>query len=173
MIGYAGRIGLANALDAGVLSLAHSADRRWRFVVLGDGPYAASLRRRVEEAESVIAGSRILLLQREVPAPTVARALAIAHRHGVLTVLNPAPAASLSRRLLGRVGILVVNETEAELVLGLLAATPDITVEEMRAALATRGHAFGYGTLQRFFIRHRITRKKRARTPASRTARTS
>jgi transposase len=64
-------------------------------------------------------------------------------------------------------------EAQAELVLGLLAATPDITVEEMRAALATRGHAFGYGTLQRFFIRHRITRKKRPRTPASRTARTS
>ena len=50
LIGYAGRVGLANALDAGVLSLAHSADRRWRFVVLGDGPYAASLRQRVDEA---------------------------------------------------------------------------------------------------------------------------
>ena len=60
-------------------------------------------------------------------------------------------------------------EAQAELVLGLLAATPDITVEEMRAALATRGHAFGYGTLQRFFARRRITRKKRPRTPASRT----
>ena len=64
-------------------------------------------------------------------------------------------------------------EAQAELVLGLLAATPDITVEEMRAALVTRGHAFGYGTLQRFFIRHRITRKKRPRTPASRSAQTS
>ena len=27
---------------------------------------------------------------------------------------------------------------------------PDITVKELRAALAARGHAFGYGTLQRF-----------------------
>ena len=59
-------------------------------------------------------------------------------------------------------------EAQAELVLGLLAETPDITVEELRAALATRGHAFGYGTLQRFFARRRITRKKRPRTPASR-----
>jgi hypothetical protein len=31
-------------------------------------------------------------------------------------------------------------------VLGLLAETPDITVEELRMALASRGHAFGYGT---------------------------
>ena len=57
--------------------------------------------------------------------------------------------------------------------LGLLAETPDITVEELRAALATRGHAFGYGTLQRFFARRRITRKKRPRTPASRIGPTS
>jgi transposase len=61
-------------------------------------------------------------------------------------------------------------EAQADLVLGLVAETPDITVEELRVALASRGHAFGYGTLQRFFVRHRITRKKRPRTPASRTA---
>mgnify|MGYP000081200707 FL=1 len=64
-------------------------------------------------------------------------------------------------------------EAQAELALGLLAETPDITVEELRAALAARGHAFGYGTLQRFFARRRITRKKRPHTPASRTIPTS
>ena len=64
-------------------------------------------------------------------------------------------------------------EAQAALVLGLLAETPDITVEELRTALATRGHSFGYGTLQRFFARHRITRKKRPRTPASRIGPTS
>jgi transposase len=37
-------------------------------------------------------------------------------------------------------------EAQADLVLGLLAETPDITVEELRMALASRGHAFGYGT---------------------------
>jgi transposase len=61
-------------------------------------------------------------------------------------------------------------EAQADLVLGLLRETPDLTVEELRAALGQRGHAFGYGTLQRFFARHRITRKKRPRTPASRIA---
>jgi transposase len=64
-------------------------------------------------------------------------------------------------------------EAQADLVLGLLAETPDITVEELRAALAARGHAFGYGTLQRFFARRRITRKKRPHTPASRIGPTS
>ena len=64
-------------------------------------------------------------------------------------------------------------EAQAALILALLAETPDITVEELRPALAARGHAFGYGTLQRFFARRRITRKKRPRTPASRIVPTS
>ena len=59
------------------------------------------------------------------------------------------------------------------LILSLVSETPDITLEEMRRALGERGHAFGFGTIQRFFRRHRITRKKRLPMRASRTARTS
>jgi len=64
-------------------------------------------------------------------------------------------------------------EAHAGLILGLVEKTPDLTLEELRAALAQRGVAAGYGTLWRFFDRRRITRKKRPRTPPSRTARTS
>ena len=64
-------------------------------------------------------------------------------------------------------------EAQSGLIKALPEATPDITVEELRAALVERGHAFGYGTLQRFFRRHGITRKKRRRTPASRSGPTS
>ena len=46
----------------------------------------------------------------------------------------------------------------------------DATIEEVRASLAEQGLVFGFGTIQRFFARHAITRKKRPRTPASRTA---
>ena len=46
-------------------------------------------------------------------------------------------------------------------------------IEELRRALGEHGHWFGYGTIQRFFRRHRITRKKRQRTPPSNNARTS
>lgn len=59
------------------------------------------------------------------------------------------------------------------LIPSLLEEAPDITIQEMRQALAARGHVFGFGTIQRFFKRHRITRKKRPRTPVSRTVRTS
>ena len=64
-------------------------------------------------------------------------------------------------------------EAQAPLILELIAATPDATNAELRAGLAGRGHRFGYGTLQRFFRRHAITRKKRPAMPASTIARTS
>src|SRR6266545_8096865 len=35
-------------------------------------------------------------------------------------------------------------EAHKELILSILAETPDITIEEMRQALAERGHAFGF-----------------------------
>jgi transposase len=50
-------------------------------------------------------------------------------------------------------------EARAGLILGLVEATPDITLEELRTALAARGVAVGYGSLWRFFARRRITRK--------------
>jgi transposase len=64
-------------------------------------------------------------------------------------------------------------EAQAPLIRQLLDETPDLTTEELRQALGERGHVFGYGTLQRFFRRHRITRKKRPATRVSRSAPTS
>jgi transposase len=64
-------------------------------------------------------------------------------------------------------------EGQAGLIRDLLDATPAITTEALRAVLAERGHRFGYGTLQRFFRRHGLTRKKRPGTRPSRTAPTS
>jgi len=64
-------------------------------------------------------------------------------------------------------------EEQADVVIGLLEQMRDATIEELRSALAEQGHQFGYGTLRRFFKRHRITRKKRPRMQPSRNAPTS
>jgi transposase len=64
-------------------------------------------------------------------------------------------------------------EAHKETILGLVKATPDLAIEELRRRLAERGLMFGEGTIRRFFERHGITRKKRRRTPASRNVRTS
>ena len=68
---------------------------------------------------------------------------------------GPRPGAPGGDRRSGRV------EAQAGLIRALLEETRDCTVEGLRAAPAARGHAFGCGTLQRFFHRHGITRKVR------------
>ena len=64
-------------------------------------------------------------------------------------------------------------EARAGLILALVEETPDITLEELRTALAGRGLTVGYGTLWRFFARRRITRKKRLHMRPSRTGQMS
>jgi transposase len=64
-------------------------------------------------------------------------------------------------------------EAHKETILAMLKETPDAAIEELRRSLAQEGLVFGEGTIRQFLVRHGITRKKRPRTPASRTARTS
>ncbi|MFQ6110730.1 MAG: PfkB family carbohydrate kinase, partial [Nitrospinota bacterium] len=64
------------------------------------------------------AWGEVLLAQLEIPLPTVERALKEARASGALTLLNPAPAARLSPRLLRVVDFILPNEVEAELLTG-------------------------------------------------------
>ena len=64
-------------------------------------------------------------------------------------------------------------EAHAPQILELVASTPDLTLAELRAVLATSGVAVGMASLWRLLDRHQITRKKRPHTPPSRTAPTS
>ena len=47
------------------------------------------------------------------------------------------------------------------LILEVLAETPDSTIKELHRLLAGRGFDFGYGTIQRFLIRLRMTHRKK------------
>ena len=64
-------------------------------IVVSPGANATVSARRVSEAAPLIRRSALLLLQLETPVSAVARAIAIARRAGVPTVLNPAPALPL------------------------------------------------------------------------------
>ncbi len=64
-------------------------------------------------------------------------------------------------------------EAHAGLILSLVEETPDITLVEIKTALAGKGVEVGIGTLWRFFDRRRITLKKRPRMPRSRIVPTS
>ena len=64
-------------------------------------------------------------------------------------------------------------EERAGDILALWEANRDITLEELRLALADIGLSVSIAGLHRFFKRHGMTRKKRPGTPSNRTARTS
>jgi transposase len=65
------------------------------------------------------------------------------------------------------------TEAHAAAIFSALEAAPDLTLEELREKLAQERVLVSYGALWRFLDRHKITRKKRPRTPASRSDRTS
>ena len=64
-------------------------------------------------------------------------------------------------------------ESHAGMILGLLDRQADITLAELRAALAEQGVATSLSTLWRFFVRRRITLKKSRRTRTNRAVPTS
>jgi transposase len=61
-------------------------------------------------------------------------------------------------------------EAHATLILQEIERTPDITLGELKAALAMAGVTAGIATLWRFLGRHGVTLKKRRRTLPSRAA---
>jgi len=120
------------------------------------------LRLRVLEAVAKGASHREAAERFGVGAASVSRWRALAREQG-----DPRPKAQGGNRRSGRI------EAQAGMIRSLLEEAPDTTIEELRSALAERGHAFGYGTIRRFFQRHAITRRKRPRTQENRTGRTS
>ena len=62
-------------------------------------------------------------------------------------------------------------DDHAALILGLIADRPDLTVEEVRAALRARGIGAGHGSVWRFFKRHGLSFKKNRARQRARAAR--
>jgi len=92
--------------------------------------------------EESIAWAQVLVSQLEVPVPVVRWALETAKRHGVPTVLNPAPVQELSDELLGLVTYLTPNAGE-------VAALTGIEVSDLDSGrrAATRLCERGVGTV--------------------------
>ena len=94
----------------------------------------------VQRASRPISEAAVLLVQLEVPLPAVAEALRIAKKHGVTTILNPAPAQLLSRDVLMLVDVLTPNESEAQALTGLTdagAAARALVEQGVRAVVVT------------------------------------
>ena len=79
----------------------------------------------IDSIKEAILDSEIVLLQHEIPLETVSYVVDLCHAHGVKVVLNPAPAAPVSKEILDKVSYLTPNEHEAAILFG------EKTLEEM------------------------------------------
>jgi ribokinase len=77
----------------------------------------------IEAAEPLLAQARIMLTVFEIPVAVALLAARLARRHGVTTILTPAPAEPLAPAALADIDILVPNAGEARTLLGLAAET--------------------------------------------------
>jgi len=90
-----------------------------------------------DAAEDTIAGARVVVAQFESPVAVVERALTLARRHRVRTVLNPAPAREVSDALLALADVITPNESEARALTGV--AVENNNPEPAARALQARG----------------------------------
>ncbi len=80
----------------------------------------------------------ILLLQLEIPVPSVLKAARIAHEAGATVVLNPAPACPLPDELFRYVDLFIPNETELSTFSG-LPVSDEASAAKAAAAMQAKG----------------------------------
>lgn len=110
-------------------------------IVVVPGANAHLLPADVDRVGELIGTAAILVLQCEIPLPSVYRAIDVAAARGTPVLLNPAPCSGLDlARIAPRLAYLVPNETEAAQLLGQAVDSP---AEAAQAALAL--HRLGVG----------------------------
>lgn len=89
-----------------------------------------------EAIEADIAAAQVFVTQLEQPVGAAQRGLELARKHGVTTVLNPAPALPLPDEIFPLCDYLTPNETEAAALTGIDIAIPDDARRAADALLA-------------------------------------
>ncbi|HVO44487.1 MAG TPA: ribokinase [Aggregatilineales bacterium] len=92
----------------------------------------------VDKAETLISRSDIVLSVLEIPVAAAARAMELGRKHGVRTLLNPAPAARLDDAAIRNVDYITPNETELRILMGLSPDDPTPT-PDLAKQLKARG----------------------------------
>ena len=101
----------------------------------------------VTAAERTIATSKVLMTQFEQPVETAIAGMTLARKHGVITILNPAPAVPVPDAIYALCDYVTPNETEAATLTGIkveteadaLAAAKDFLRRGAKNALITLG----------------------------------
>jgi ribokinase len=118
-------------------------------IILDMGANELMDRKFVRKAEPAIAQSDVVLSVLEIPVEAAAEAMTIGRKHGVKTILNPAPAAPLRDETLRVTDLITPNETELRILMGLApddaASTRELALELQKkfgiTVIVTRGES--------------------------------
>ncbi len=94
-------------------------------IIIAPGAAARIAPADIDAEAALIERAGVFVTQLEQPLPAAARALLVAHRAGVTTILNPAPAQALGDDLIGLCDWLTPNESEAEGLTGIPVSNPE------------------------------------------------
>lgn len=83
-----------------------------------------------------IRAAKVFMTQLEQPLEAAEQGLRLAREAGVLTILNPAPAANIPDRMIALCDYVTPNESEAEALTGLSVTTPGEAIKAAEALLA-------------------------------------
>lgn len=105
-----------------------------RIIIEHGANYALDETRALRDLNAALTPNDVLLIQFECSKSLVEAAITAAHAKGCRVIVNPSPARSMSRELIGACDVLCLNETECEQLFGI---TPTIdengTCPEARA----------------------------------------
>jgi ribokinase len=93
----------------------------------------------IERHEDKIINSNILLVQLEIPLESVNRAVELAKKHGIRTILNPAPIQKLPKDLLEMVDFVTPNEHEQALLFASIDGTDQELEKLKEKCIVTKG----------------------------------
>jgi ribokinase len=104
-------------------------------IVIAPGAAALISAQDIEDRRALIEGASVFITQLEQPMDAAVAALSIAREAGVITILNPAPAAELPDGMLAMCDYVTPNETETEALTGVPVSNE---VDAKRACAALR-----------------------------------
>ena len=104
-------------MSSGVAPIFVEASGQNRIIVV-KGANDRLLPKDVDAAAPMLKRADCIVLQFEIPLPTVYYTIRFAHRHGIRCILNPAPGQPVDMKKVAHLDYFVPNETEAEAITG-------------------------------------------------------
>lgn len=104
--------------DTTGMGIVHALEDGSVYATITTGANGDVLRAQIDRVEHLIARSEILILQMEIPIPSIEYAIELGKKHNCKIILNAAPAVAIADNALRQVDFLIVNEPEASFYCG-------------------------------------------------------